>query len=184
MHLAQGGKHVTFERSDNVVLVDLGPAPLVQLVPLTRDRLERMRLLQSCSFGGPLLLCAWISALMQQAAGSVSSLSRVGQRDLGIRPEGQELFLALETVLHLPELAAGLADEEEQSLLVGELVVAISLGGLLDLGVREHADTPALGVMRHLIFRLPPELPQQGRSIGGTRWHSARVTMGQTPRIS
>ncbi|MNZ66734.1 hypothetical protein D3C78_849650 [compost metagenome] len=76
-----------------------------------------------------------IAAVAQYRLGLVALLPGVGQADLWIGAEGQQVFLVGESVLHPPQLRAGWRDLQVQAAAIGQLAGFVGSLGLANFGI-------------------------------------------------
>ncbi len=100
---------------------------------------------------------AGVPALPQRHPGLGAAQPRLCKAEIGIAAKGEQLLLAVEAVLHPPELRAIGSDEEVQALAVGELVILLPLGRVADFEFLERH----LGVLRWGRGDYPRKYPQK-----------------------
>ena len=101
-HCAQMREDVPFKAGDHVIGVNWLPLRLLDRVPFTSGLLECLEGPAVAHQLRTLGSNAGITALPQQLAGIVALLPCLGERDLGIDAEREQLFLALQPVLEAP----------------------------------------------------------------------------------
>ena len=116
----------------------LDPVPLVQIVPLAGNRLEGRRLARGDLEAPEPLLDGRIPPLTEKTLGVCGRVSGFREADRGIRPEREQLLLAIELVAQAPSLAAGSGDVDVEASADGELVGPVRSLGFPDLDVSQH----------------------------------------------
>ena len=105
--------------------------------PLPGDDLETVRGLFLPSELFSLAVFAGVNACRQQLAGGVPFVPGGRQRGVGIGPQRQPLFFAVETVLQAPPLATGFRDFEIEPASIEQALHLVGGLGFADRGIGE-----------------------------------------------
>ena len=133
------------------------PARFLAFVPFERNRLERVRRLALRLAFRLRALDDRILALAEQAPCLVAPVAGIGQTDLRIKPERQQLFLAPEPVFQAPGARAGGRDMQVKATAIGQLVRrraglrVAHLGG--GQGHRFHPTESQMGVFMRVSYK-------------------------------
>ncbi|MDR9035393.1 hypothetical protein FEP52_04812 [Burkholderia multivorans] len=119
---AEHRKQLSLEQLHDPVSVSLAPSALLLLMPLPRDRLERVRAIQTALRLRAFLFVRWIETGAQLLLDLVTGLPGSEQRHGRIDPEGHPFLLAIDAILQPPVLRPVRHDFEVHALAIGQLI--------------------------------------------------------------